>query len=385
MPPRVPHFDHAANYARDAEAIDRAVARVLRDGTPVMGPDVPAFEAEFAALCEVRYAKAVMSGSAALLLALRALDLKPGDEVVTAANSDMPTAHAITHAGARVAWADVDPETYNLDPDAVADAIGPRTRAIVPVHLYGVPADMDPLLALAERHGLAVVEDAALATGARYRGRACGSFGHAAAFSTAPGKMLGGICSGGVVTTDDPALAERVESLRHYGRDTPAVPAHRDDGHVPWPPTTAFVGYNERMNTIDAAVLRIRLARLASDIEVRRRHAGRYRAAFAANARIGVQGVPEGAEPVWRVFTVRVPDRDRIYATLRREGYEVTLPYLPANHLDACYRELGYGQGSLPETEAFADELLALPCHPFLADAQVDDLGGRLLDLVGRG
>jgi dTDP-4-amino-4,6-dideoxygalactose transaminase len=381
---RVPHFDHAANYERDRAAIERAIQRVLAAGEPIMGPDVSAFESEFAALCGARFAMAVMSGTAALLLALRALELQPGDEVVTAANSDIPTSHAVTHAGATVVWADIDPATFNLDPEAVRRAIGPRTRAILPVHLYGVPADMEPIRTIAEEHGLAVVEDAALATGATYRGAPVGSLGDVAAFSTAPGKVLGGICSGGVVTTSSEVLAERVESLRHYGRSTPADPRHRSSGDVPWPPDTVRLGYNERMNAVDAAVLRIRLSRLSGDIAVRRSHAERYRSRLRDTG-VRWQQVPDGAEPVWRTFTVRVPDRDGIYAALRREGYEVTLPYLPPNHLDVCYREGGYEVGSLPETERFADELLALPCHPFLDDAQVDELSDRLAALLARG
>lgn len=380
---RVPHFDHAANYERDRAAIELAIQRVLSAGEPVMGPDVSAFEEEFAALCGVRFAKAVMSGTAALLLAVRALELNPGDEVLTAANSDIPTSHAVTNAGAKVAWADIDPATFNLDPEAVRRAIGPRTRAILPVHLYGVPADMGPIRTIAEEHGLAVVEDAALATGASYRGTPVGALGDIAAFSTAPGKVLGGIGSGGVVTTDSDRLAERVESLRHYGRSTPADPRHRRTGDVPWPPDIVRIGYNERMNTVDAAVLRIRLSRLASDVAVRRSHADRYRSRFRGSD-VRWQQVPDGAEPVWRTFTVRVPDRDRIYATLRRDGYEVTLPYLPPSHLEACYRAEGYEPGSLPETERFADELLALPCHPFLDDGQVDELAERVTTLVAQ-
>jgi dTDP-4-amino-4,6-dideoxygalactose transaminase len=374
------HFDHAAHYARDREAIDAAIRRVLEAGQPIMGPEVGQFERAFAELCGVRHAVGVMSGSAALVLALEALRLGPGDEVITVANSDIPTSQAITHAGARVVWCDIDPAAFTLDPAALEPSITPRTRAVLPVHLYGVPADMDPILEIARRHDLAVVEDAALATGASYRGRRVGGLGTVAAFSTAPGKVLGGVCSGGVITTDNDELFARLSSLRHYGRAAPAD-GRSEEGEVPWPSETLEIGYNERLNTLDAAVLLIRLRRLDEDLRKRRANAARYRAHFA-DSDVRCQAVPPDAQPAWRVFTVRVPNRDRVYEELRRLGYEVTLPYLPPNHLDACYRHLGLSRGSLPETEAFCDELLALPCHQYVAAEDVDELAQRLLALL---
>lgn len=377
MSVRVPHFDHAAHYSRDKAAIDEAIQRVLESGTPIMGPAVQEFERAFAAYCDSDYAVGVMSGTAALQLSLAALDLQPGDEVVTVANSDIPTSHVITHAGATIIWADIDPATYNLDPDAFKRAITPRTRAVLPVHLYGVPAQMDRIGEIAEEHGIAVVEDAAIATGATFEGQKVGSLGTLGAFSTAPGKILGGICSGGVVTTSDTELHDKLQSLRYYGRERSAYP----QGGVPWPTGSSEIGYNERLNTIDAAVLLIRLAYLDDDLATRSANAAQYRRRFKGTG-IRCQAVPAGAMPAWRVFTVRVPDRDRVYAELRSLGYEVTLPYLPANHLEKCYAHLGVGRGELPETEAFCDELLALPCHQYLAEESVEELAGAVLGLV---
>lgn len=377
---RIPHFDHVAHYRRDKAVIDKAIQRVLDAGTPIMGPEVEAFEAAFASYCHTRYAVSVMSGTAALMLALDALRLRPGDEVVTVANSDIPTSQAITHAGARIVWVDIDPGTYNMDPDALADAITSQTRAIVVVHLYGVPAQMDAIGRIASEHGIPVIEDAALATGASFRGTKAGSLGTLGAFSTAPGKVLGGICSGGVITTNDAGLHHTLQSLRHYGRERAAYPRPAPDG-VPWPTQTVEIGYNERLNTIDAAVLLIRLARLEEDLAVRRANAARYRTCFYGTD-VRCQEVPEGAVPSWRVFTVRVPDRDRIYAELRRLGYEVTLPYLPANHLDTCYAYLNGRRGDLPQTESFCDELLALPCHQYVASERVDELASQILELL---
>ena len=377
MSVRVPHFDHAAHYSRDKVDIDEAIQRVLAAGTPIMGPAVQEFERAFAAYCDSEYAVGVMSGTAALQLALAALDLQPGDEVVTVANSDIPTSHVITHAGATIVWADIDPDTYNLDPDAFARAITPRTRAVLPVHLYGVPAQMDRIGQLAEEHGIAVVEDAAIATGATFDGQKVGSLGTLGAFSTAPGKILGGICSGGVVTTSDSALHDKLQSLRYYGRERSPYP---QEG-VPWPTGSSEIGYNERLNTIDAAVLLIRLAYLDDDLATRSANAVLYRRRFEGTG-IRCQAVPAGAVPAWRVFTVRVPDRDRVYAELRSLGYEVTLPYLPANHLEKCYAHLGVGRGALPETEAFCDELLALPCHQYLSEESVAELAEAVVGLV---
>lgn len=382
MPPmRIPHFDHAATYRRDADATDAAIRRVLERGTPIMGPEVAEFEAAFAALCGVRHAVGVMSGTAAMLIGLKALGVGPGDEVVTVANSDVPTTLAILHAGARPVYAEIDAATYNLDPAALEAVLSPRTKAVLPVHLYGVPADMDPILEVARARGLAVLEDAALATGARYRGRPTGGLGDVGAFSTAPAKVLGGIGSGGVITADDDALHERLLQWRHYGRERSAYPdAAADPAQMPG--ATVVAGYNERLDTVDAAVLLVRLPRLEGDLAVRRAHHARYVARFAGSA-VRVQAAPEGAEPSWRVVVVRVPERDRVYAALRRQGIEVTLPYLPANHLDACTRHLGYRPGDLPLTEAFCDTMLALPSHPFLTADQVDAVADALLDALG--
>jgi dTDP-4-amino-4,6-dideoxygalactose transaminase len=381
MPMRIPHFDHTAYYQRDRRATDGAIQRVLARGTPIMGPEVASFEAAFADLCGVRHAVGVMSGTAAMLLGLKALGVGPGDEVVTVANSDVPTTLAILHAGARPVYAEIDGDTFNLDPATLAAHFGPRTRAVLPVHLYGVPAEMDAIVEIARAHGVAVLEDAALATGARYRGRPIGAWGDVGAFSTAPAKVLGGIGSGGVITTDDDALHARLLRLRHYGRERSAYP-DPDLDPAAMPGATVEIGYNERLDTVQAAVLLVRMARLDQDLAVRRAHHARYSERFAGTA-VRVQIAPADAAPAWRVVVVRVPDRDRVYEELRHAGIEVTLPYLPANHLDTCTRDLGYRRGDLPITEAFCDTMLALPSHPFLTVAQVDEVAEALIAAIG--
>lgn len=381
MTMRIPHYDHAAAYRRDRDAIDAAIRGVLERGQPIMGPEVAAFEAAFAARCAVRHSVGVMSGTAAMLLGLKALGVGPGDEVVTVANSDVPTTLAILHAGARPVYAEVDASSFNLNPDALEACLTARTKVVLPVHLYGVPAEMVRINEIAAGHGVAVLEDAALATGATYRGRPAGSLGDVAAFSTAPAKVLGGIGSGGVITTDDDELHARLLRLRYYGRERSAYPAD-DADPTAMPGATLEVGYNERLDTVEAAVLLVRLARLEEDLATRRAHHARYLRQFAETA-VHVQTPPDGASPAWRVVVVRVPDRDRVYADLRRAGIEVTLPYLPANHLDACTRDLGYRRGDLPVTEAFCDTMLALPSHPFITGAHVDEVAGALLAALG--
>ncbi|UCH27223.1 MAG: DegT/DnrJ/EryC1/StrS family aminotransferase [Trueperaceae bacterium] len=376
---RIPMFDHQAHFRRDQKEIEAAVLEVLESGKLIMGPAVRAFEEEFAAYSQARYAVGVASGTSAIHLALRALGIGPGDEVITVANSDIPTSQAVTLTGAKVVWVDIDKESYNMDPDALPAALSPATKALLPVHLYGVPAEMSPILQFAEANGLSVVEDAALATGARYRGQRIGSLGTLTAFSTAPGKMLDGVGSGGMISTDSEILYDKLNSLRHYGRERPPyrdLPADT----AKWPSKTVEIGYNERLDTLDAAVLRIRLRRLDETLTRRREIAKRYQDLLEGD--VGLQRPPQDAEAVWRVFTVRIPDRDRIFEAMYRQGIGVSLAYLPPNHLDECYHHLGYRKGSLPETEAFADELLALPCHPYMTDSQVEEVAESLLALL---
>lgn len=378
----VKQMDVAAHYRRDKDEIDAAIGRVLASGQLVMGPDVKLFEDEFAHYCGVRFAAGVTSGTSALLLALRALGIGPGDEVITVANSDIPTSHAITLTGARVVWVDVEPDTGNIDVGRIEDAITATTKAIVPVHLYGVPADLDGVLEVAQRHGLHVVEDACLAPGARYRGRRVGGFGTLAAFSTASGKPLGGIGSGGVITTNDPDLFERLNQLRNYGRQRPLYRTYSSTDPKPASRTVA-IGYNERLYTVDAAVLRIRLRRLEEDRERRRQVAALYER-LLADADVRLPRQPADTEPTWYVYTIRVPSehRDHVYEALIRQEIEVARHYLPANHLDDCYRHLGYAVGSLPETEAMCDELLSLPCHQYMSDDEVEHVAAAVAALA---
>ncbi len=331
--------------------LEAALGRVLDSGAFTLGPEVEAFEAEFAASCGARHAVAVNSGTTALHLALLAAGIGPGDEVVTTPFTFIATACAIRYVGATPVFADIDFETRNLDPNAFAKAVTDRTRAVLPVHLYGLPADMDPILATAEQHGLAVIEDAAQAQGARYRGRAAGTLGALGCFSFYPTKNLGALGEGGLVTTGDDGLAEQLRLLRDWA----SREKYQHD----------FVAYNGRMDAFQGAVLRVKLTRLAAWNAERQRHAARYAERLEA---IGLEPPrePPGCESVWHVYAVRVPERERVAAALREAGIGTGVVYPRALHLQPAFADLGLGPGSFPNAERAAAELLALPMYPGL-------------------
>lgn len=359
-------YDHAALYRHHRELFDSAIQRVLASGRLDWGDEAPAFEAEFAAHLGVRRAVGTNSGGAAIKVALRALGIGPGDEVITVPNSDILTTSAIHSVGATSVWVDVEPDTANMDPDAAAAAIGPRTRAILPVDLYGHPADMDRLGALAARHGLPVVADACLSLGAEVDGRKVGTLATITCFSFAPTKHLGAFGTAGMAVTDDPALADRMERLIAYGQDrarhyrtfgTGAMLEHVEEG------------MNERLDEMQAAVLRAKLPLLDASIERRRALAGIWRSGLASSA---VTPPPErpGVRHSYRNYVVHVDRRDAVRETLATAGIATALPYAPPLHLQPVYRGLGHGRGAFPVTERLADRLLGVPVGPHLSDAQ---------------
>jgi dTDP-4-amino-4,6-dideoxygalactose transaminase len=329
---------------------------VARSGRFINGPNVRAFEEEVAAHLGVRYAVGVNSGTDALVIALRSLGVGPGDEVITTPWTFFATAEAVSLVGAKPVFVDIDPETYNLRSDLVERAVGPRTRAILPVHLYGHSADLDPIMAVARRHGLVVVEDVAQAFGGRYRGRPLGSIGHAAAFSFYPTKNLAAFGDGGLVATNDAAVAERARMLRAHG----ARRKHFSE----------TVGYNSRLDELQAAVLRLKLRHVAARNEARRRAARVY-----AELLQGVPGVTPPFEAgyarhVYHQYVVRIAGgrRDRVRDRLSREGIDAVVHYPVPLHLLPPYRSLGY---RLPEAERAAGEVLSLPMWPEIgADLQ---------------
>lgn len=331
-------------------AIRAAADRVLASGWYVLGAENEAFEAEFAAYCEAPHCVAVANGLDALHLVLRAWGVGPGDEVIVPSHTFIATWLAATQAGATLVPVEPDARTGNLDPARLEAAITPRTKAIVPVHLYGQPADMTPIMAVAERHGLKVLEDAAQAHGARHRGRRTGSLGHAAAFSFYPGKNLGALGDGGAIVTADAALAAKLRELRNYG----SAVKYRHD----------LQGVNSRLDELQAAVLRAKLPHLDTENAHRRGFAARLTAALQGLP-IGLPAVQAGNEPVWHLYVIRTPARDALQAALKARGV-ASLVHDPT----ACHRQRAYAGTAwpaLPAAEAWAREVLSLPIGPHLA------------------
>ncbi|CAL9362064.1 DegT/DnrJ/EryC1/StrS family aminotransferase [Streptomyces albus] len=356
----VPFFDlrdmHAATGVQ-AE-IDAAVLRVSRSGRYLLGPELEAFEAAFAAYCDNTYCVATGSGFAALELGLRAMGIGPGDEVIVPAHTFVACWLAVSATGARPVPVEPAEGSFLLDPDLLEAAVTPRTRAVMPVHLYGHPADLDPIAEVAERHGLAVLEDAAQAHGAAYRGRRVGS-GHAVAFSFYPGKNLGALGDGGALVTDDPGLADRLRLLRNYGSRRKYEHERR--------------GTNSRLDEIQSAVLAVKLPHLDGWNDRRRAVAQRYTEAFAALPGLTVPEVAPWATPVWHQYVLRTPHREALRDRLAEAGVGTLIHYPVACHRTPAYAadRLTPSTG-LPRTERLADEVLSLPIGPHLTDAAVD-------------
>ena len=364
----IPVFELTSQYRRHGRAIRAGVLRVLRSGRYILGPEVEAFERELARRVGTRHAIGVASGTDAIMLTLVASGISAGDEVITVSHTASPTVGAIVAAGAAPVLVDVDPATMTMDPDAAAAAIGPRTAAIMPVHLYGAPADLRSLRALARRHKLLIVEDAAQAYGARYQGRRIGTLGDAACLSFYPTKNLGALGDGGAVVTDDARLAERIRRLRMHGE------RRRYVSEVP--------GYNSRLDELQAAILRAKLPLVPGWVRERRRLATRYRRGLGRDERIRLQDVPAGGEHAYHLFVVRLGGRDRVRDALARRGVQTLVHYPVPVHLQPAYRGLGLRRGSLPVSESAARTVLSLPLFPELGGRQVDRVIERLLAVL---
>lgn len=375
-PPRtvVPLLDLQAQYRPIRDDILAAVARVCDSGRYVMGPEVEALEREAAVSIGVEEAIAVSSGTDALLATLMALGVGPGDEVVTTPFSFFATAGCIARLGATPRFVDIDPATCNLDPAGLDTALSPRTRAIVPVHLYGLCADMDPLLAAAGEAGVPVVEDACQAIGATCRGRQAGTMGAAGCFSFFPTKNLGAFGDGGLVTTNDRRLAHEIRLLRNHGMEPRYVHAR--------------VGGNFRLDAIQAAVLRVKLPHLQAWTAARRANADRYGRLFADSGLTGwltPPVEPDGFVHVYHQFVVRVPERDSVRAFLADLGVATEIYYPIPLHLQECFAGLGYRRGDFPHAEGAAATVLALPIYAELTPAQQEAVVRALAEAMARG
>lgn len=347
----VPFVDLRRQYASIRPEVDEALARVFASGQFVLGPEVAAFEREFAACCDARHGIAVNSGTSALHLALLATGAGPGDEVITVPFTFIGTVAAIRYTGATPVFADIDPRTRTMDVNRAAAAVTPRTRALVPVHLHGRPADVDPLLAVARRHGLSMIEDAAQAHGAEYRGRRVGGLGDLGCFSFYPTKNLGAYGEGGIVVTDDDGHARAIRALRSWGGDDRRRPPHP--------------GFNYRMEALQGAVLRVKLRHLPAWTEARRRLAAAYDRELAS-ARVARPAVGPDVRHAYHAYAVETPQRDALRRALAAEGIQTGLHYPTPIHLQPCCADLGGRVGDHPCAEAAAARTLALPIYPEL-------------------
>ena len=369
---QVPLLDLQAQFAPIRDEVLAAIVRVCDSQRFVLGAEVERFEHEMATLVGVRHAIGVSSGTDALLVALMALGIGPGDEVVTTTYSFFATAGSIARVGATPVLVDIDPDTFNISTEAVADALTPRTRAIMPVHLFGQCADMAPILAAAERAGVPVIEDAAQAIGACYQGRSAGALGALGCFSFFPSKNLGAFGDAGLVTTNDDELARRVRLLRTHG-------AERQYYH-------RLIGGNFRIDALQAAVLRAKAPHLAAWTAARQRNAERYRTLLAAAGLSDLVKPPAmaaGCTHVYNQFVVRVPRRDEVRALLQARGIGTAVYYPVPFHLQECFAYLGYREGAFPRAEAAATSSLAMPIYGELSDAQLQYVARTLGEAVG--
>jgi dTDP-4-amino-4,6-dideoxygalactose transaminase len=365
----VPFIDLPVQHRVLREELNWAIQRVMDRAAFALGQDVARFEEEFAAFCGTRHAVGVDSGLSALQLSLLAYGIGPGDEVILPAHTFIATAAAVTFAGARPVLVDVDPATYNIDVAQIETALTSRTKAIIPVHLYGLPAEMDPILELAQRHNLVVVEDACQAHGAYYRGRRTGALGHAAAFSFYPTKNLGACGDAGILVTDDEEVAKQVWAMRNCGQ--------RVKGRHELPP------YNHRLDTLQAAILRVKLRYLEAWIEDRRRCAARYNELLAEG---GVLTPVEtrDARHAYHLYVVRAPERDALQAHLREHGVGTEIHYLIPIHLQPFYAKDSFRRRRFPVTERLCNEILSLPMYPHLTEDAIYHVASAIKSFQGK-
>lgn len=361
----IPFVDLKAQYLSIKSEIDEAISRVLESSQFVLGSEVAAFEEEFAAYCGARYGVAVNSGTSALHLALLSAGIGPGDEVITVPFTFVATVAAICYTRARPVFVDIDPICYTIDVDQIERAVTQRTKAILPVHLYGQPADMDPILEIAGQHGLIVIEDAAQAHGSKYKGRCVGSLGHLGCFSFYPGKNLGAYGEGGMVVTNNLEYARTIRMLRDWGQEKKY---HHE-----------LKGYNYRMDGIQAAVLRVKLRHLDSWTNARRSHASYYQALLREHESQAPKEMSY-AYHVYHVYAIRTPRRDSLQQLLADREIQTGIHYPVPVHLQKAYADLGYVCGNFPFSEQAAKEVLSLPMYAELSDQEIKWVAKAVLE-----
>lgn len=360
---QIPFLDLSAAYIELKEPIDDAIARVVSSGWYVLGPEVDVFETEYAAHCDAAYCVGLANGLDALHLALRAMEVGPGDEVIVPSNTYIATWLAVSQCGATPVPVEPDERTYNIDPSLIEAAITPRTKVILPVHLYGQPADMDPILAIARKHGLRVLEDGAQAHGARYKDKRIGAHGDVVAWSFYPGKNLGALGDGGAITTDDLELADRIRVLRNYGSRVKYI--------------NEVQGWNSRLDPIHAAVLRVKLKHLDAWNACRASIARQY-ANGLAGCGLVLPLAPEWSEPAWHLFVVRHPERDVLQTKLTEAGIGTLIHYPIPPHRQAAYADKAFAPDAFPIASRIAKEVLSLPMGPHVSEAEASSVIGTL-------
>jgi dTDP-4-amino-4,6-dideoxygalactose transaminase len=368
MTQKVPFLDMKSPYRELKEELDAAYYRIMESGWYILGEEVDAFEQDFAQYCKVKYCIGVGNGLDALHLILRAYEIGEGDEVIVPSNTYIATWLAISYADARPIPVEPDPNTYNLDPERVEAVITSRTRAILPVHLYGLPADIDPLMTLASKYELKVIEDAAQAQGSCYKGKKSGALGHAAGFSFYPGKNLGALGDAGAITTDDEKLAERVRVLRNYGSK---VKYHNE-----------IKGYNSRLDEMQAAFLRVKLKHLDEWNKRRSIIAEFYLKRLAGVPELTLPHVPSWASPIWHIFPIRHPKRDKLQNYLKSKGVDTLIHYPIPPHLSGAYSTFNMQKGDFPLAEVIASTELSLPMGPHLTLEQAEYVANLICEFA---
>ena len=361
---KIPLVDLKAQYSSIKDEIDAAIQRVLQDGQFILGSEVETFEKEIASYCGTNFAIGVASGTDALHLALLACGIKPGDEVITSPFTFIATAEAITQCGAIPVFVDIDPKTYNIDPERIEPKITQKTRAILPVHLYGQPADMEPILELAKKHDLKLIEDCAQALGAEYKGEKVGSVGDAGCLSFFPSKVLGAYGDGGMVVTNNPEIAETVQMLRNHG-------CKEKYYHL-------IPGFNSRLDALQAAILRVKLRHLDEWNDHRQRNAGLYSELLGKIEEIEPPYIAPYSYHIFNYYTIRLRnsrgDRDKLGEYLNSQGIATAIYYPLSLHLQEVYKSLGYKWGNFPESECAQEEVLSLPMYPELSEVQIEEI-----------
>lgn len=363
----IPLLDLKSQYATIKDEIRTVIDSICESQWFILGPEVEALEKEIASYCQCKYAIGVTSGTDALLCSLMALDLKQGDEVITSPYTFFATAGSIARLGAKPVFVDIDPVTFNIDANKIADALTPKTKAIIPVHLFGQCADMDPIMEIAKKNDLTVIEDAAQAIGAKYKSHPAGSLGHVGCFSFFPSKNLGGFGDGGIITTNDEKLAEKIRVLRMHGETERYH--HR------------YIGGNFRLDALQAAVLRIKLKYLNSWHEARQKHAALYNELLSDSKAATPQIAPYN-ESVYNQYCIQIPNRDKVQKNLQENGIGCAIYYPVPLHLQECFEYLNCKKGDFPNAENLADKALALPVYPELTDEQIALTAKTLLKAV---